>query len=64
MKYYIITSEQARKYGLTDIRIGGSDGYLVSTGDISVFGIDSVLAEGAVEVTVAEAKKFVNKHNI
>lgn len=44
-------------------RLGnGADGYLVSAGDLSVYGEEKALENGAREITAKEAKAFANKH--
>ena len=47
---------------MTTYRLGNSaEGYLVSAGDLSVYGEEKALENGAREITVKEAKAFASK---
>ena len=62
-KYYIIPEEMAVELCMTTYRLGnGADGFLVSAGDLSVYGEEKALENGAREITAKEAKAFANKH--
>ena len=61
-KYYIIPEEMAVELCMTTYRLGNSaEGYLVSAGDLSVYGEEKALENGAREIKVKEAKAFASK---
>lgn len=62
-KYFIIPKEIADELGISEYRYGnGSDGYLVNTGDLAVYGVERAIQNGAKEITATEATEFAN-HN-
>lgn len=62
-KYFIIPKEVAEELGITAYRHGnGTDGYLVNTGDLAVYGVEKAVDNGAREITPQEAKEFANKN--
>jgi len=62
-KYFIIPKVIADELGISEYRYGnGSDGYLVNTGDLAVYGVERAIQNGAREITATEATEFVN-HN-
>lgn len=62
-KYFIIPKEIADELGISEYRYGnGSDGYLVNTGDLAVYGVERAIQNGAREITANEATEFAN-HN-
>lgn len=62
-KYFIIPKEIADELGISEYRYGnGSDGYLVNTGDLAVYGVERAIHNGAREITATEATEFAN-HN-
>lgn len=62
-KYFIIPKEIADELGISEYRYGnGSDGYLVNTGDLAVYGVERAIQNGAREITAIEATEFAN-HN-
>ena len=64
MKYYIIPAEIAESLNLTQYRLGNSTkGYLVNIGDLAVYGVERAESEGAVEVSLKQAKRFVKQLN-
>lgn len=63
MKYFIIPREIADELGISQYRYGnGTDGYLVNTGDLAVYGVERAIQNGARVITAKEAKVFVNKN--
>lgn len=64
MKYYIIPAEMAESLSIARYRIGNSTkGYLVNIGDLAVYGVERAESEGAVEVSLKQAKRFVKQFN-
>ena len=62
-KYFIIPKEIADELGISEYRYGnGSDGYLVNTGDLAVYGVERAIQNGVREITATEATEFAN-HN-
>lgn len=62
-KYFIIPKEIADELAISEYRYGnGSDGYLVNTGDLAVYGVERAIQNGAREITATEATEFAN-HN-
>jgi hypothetical protein len=62
-KYFIIPKVIADELGISEYRYGnGSDGYLVNTGDLAVYGVERAIQNGAREITATEATEFTN-HN-
>ena len=62
-KYFIIPKEIADELGISEYRYGnGSDGYLVNTGDLAVYGVERAIQNGAREIMATEATEFAN-HN-
>ncbi len=62
-KYFIIPKVIADELGISEYRYGnGSDGYLVNTGDLAVYGVERAIQNGAKEITATEATEFAN-HN-
>lgn len=62
-KYFIIPKVIADELGISEYRYGnGSDGYLVNTGDLAVYGVERAIQNGAREITATEATEFAN-HN-
>ena len=62
-KYFIIPKVIAEELGISEYRYGnGSDGYLVNTGDLPVYGVERAIQNGAREITATEATEFAN-HN-
>ena len=62
-KYFIIPKVIAEELGISEYRYGnGSDGYLVNTGDLAVYGVERAIQNGAREITATEATEFAN-HN-
>lgn len=60
MKYFIIPKEIADELGLSPFRHGnGANGYLVNIGDLAIYGVEKAVENGAREITVEEARKFV-----
>lgn len=61
--YYIIPKSVADELGTGKCRYGNdADGYLVNIGDLIVYGVERAAALGAREITVQEAKEFVNQN--
>lgn len=62
-KYFIIPKDIADELGISEYRYGnGSDGYLVNTGDLAVYGVERAIQNGAREIPATEATEFAN-HN-
>ena len=62
MKYYLLPYLLAVRLGITDFRHGNSAiGYIATSGDLAAVGVESALAEGARELTEAEAMNIMNK---
>ena len=62
-KYFIIPKVIADELGISEYRYGnGSDGYLVNTGDLAVYGVERAIQNGAREISATEATEFAN-HN-
>lgn len=62
-KYFIIPKEIADELGISEYRYGnGSDGYLVNTGDLAVYGVERAIQNGARERTATEATEFANRN--
>lgn len=59
MQYYLIPAELAERLGLTSFRRGNSNGYVVTSGDLSPYGISKAVAEGAQPLTEDEAKEYI-----
>ncbi len=61
-KYYVIPENIAKELGLTPYRRHNENmEYLVNSGDLVVYGIEKAVDEGAMELTVEEAKTFIKK---
>lgn len=57
-QYYIISSEHARRIGVTEFRHGGTEGYVVTSGDLATAPRD--IRDAAMAVTENEALEFID----
>ena len=61
MKYYLVPSLLAEQLNLTEFRMGGEEGFIVTAGDLAAFGVERAIENGATEITEQQAKEYINK---
>lgn len=59
MQYYLIPAALAESLGLTSYRHGNANGYVVTSGDLTPYGISEAVADGAQPLTEKEAKEYI-----
>ncbi len=61
MRYFLAPAALAEQLQLTQFRKGNSTvGYIVTSGDLAVIGLDAALEAGAEEITRKRAKEIIN----
>ena len=63
MLYYLIPETMAEQLSLTAFRKGNSGGYVVTSGDLTPYGIDKAVADGAHAITEKEAAEYIKNLN-
>ncbi len=62
MKYYLIPATMAEQLNVIAFRQGNASvGYIVTSGDLAVIGLDAAIEAGAKEITRSEAFQLTSK---
>ncbi|MCD8295989.1 MAG: hypothetical protein LUC88_00285 [Prevotella sp.] len=64
IKYYITPKELAEKIGMTSCRKGNDVFYICHSGDFAAYGLQKAIADGAVEISLKDAKKLIKDNNL